>query len=63
VVDGEWDEILEMPSSSPWPPLLAIALAGIFAMVLLKLWLAAVFFAVLVALVLVAWHGGEPQEA
>ena len=63
VVDGEWDEILEMPSSSPWPPLLAIALAGIFAMVLLKLWLAAAFFAVLVGLVLVAWHGGEPQEA
>jgi heme/copper-type cytochrome/quinol oxidase subunit 1 len=63
VVDGEWDEILEMPSSSPWPPLLAIALAGIFAMVLLKLWLAAAFFAVLVAVVLVAWHGGEPQEA
>jgi heme/copper-type cytochrome/quinol oxidase subunit 1 len=63
VVDGEWDEVLEMPSSSPWPPLLALALAGIFAMVILKLWLAAAFFAALVLLVLAAWHGKEPQEA
>jgi hypothetical protein len=29
----------------------------------LKQWLAAAFFAVLVMLVLVAWHGKEPQEA
>jgi cytochrome c oxidase subunit 1/cytochrome c oxidase subunit I+III len=63
VVDGEWDEVLEMPSSSPWPPLLALAVAGIFAMVILKLWLAAAFFAVLVAVVMAAWHGKEPQEA
>ncbi len=35
VVDGEWDEILEMPSSSPWPPLVALALAGVFTMILL----------------------------
>jgi cytochrome c oxidase subunit I+III len=63
VVDGEWDEIIEMPSSSPWPPLVAIALAGIFTMLLLKLWLGAAFFAILVALALAGWHGGEPQEA
>ncbi len=63
VVDGDWDEVLAMPSSSPWPPLLALALAGIFSMVLLKLWLGAAFFAVLVGLVLFAWHGKEPQEA
>jgi cytochrome c oxidase subunit 1/cytochrome c oxidase subunit I+III len=63
VVDADWDEVLEMPSSSPWPPLLALALTGIFAMVILKLWLAAAFFAILVALVLAGWHGKEPQEA
>ncbi len=63
VVDGEWDEILEMPSSSPWPPLLAIALGGVFAMTLMKLWLAAAFCMILVALVVAAWHGREPEEA
>ena len=62
-VDGEWDEILEMPSSSPWPPLLAVALGGVFTFILLKQWLAATIFLSLVAVVLVAWHGREPQEA
>ena len=63
VVDGEWDEILEMPSSSPWPPLVALALAGVFTMILLGVWLAAGFFLILVGIVLTAWHGREPQEA
>jgi len=63
LVDAEWDEILEMPSGSPWPPLLALALAGVFALVLLKQWLAAAIFIALIALVLVAWHAKEPAEA
>jgi cytochrome c oxidase subunit I+III len=63
LVDGEWDEILEMPSGSPWPPLLALTLAGVFALVLIKQWLAAAIFIGLVALVLATWHAKEPSEA
>jgi cytochrome c oxidase subunit I+III len=63
VVDAEWDEILEMPSSSPWPPLVALAMSGIFAFVLLKIWVAAAIFVVFTAATLVAWHWGEPREA
>ncbi len=62
-VDAEWDEILEMPSSSPWPPVLAVAISGIFAMVILKQWIAAGLFLVAAFAVLAAWHGKEPQEA
>jgi cytochrome c oxidase subunit I+III len=63
VVDAEWDEVLEMSSGSPWPPLLALALAGVFAFILLKQWLAAAIFLGLVGLVLTAWHGREPRQA
>ena len=62
-VDAEWDEILEMPSSSPWPPVLALAISGVFAMVILKQWIAAGVFLVAAFVVLGAWHGKEPQEA
>ncbi len=61
-VDAEWDEILEMPSSSPWPPVLALAISGVFAMVILKQWIAAGVFCVAAFAVLAAWHGKEPQE-
>ena len=62
-VDAEWDEILEMPSSSPWPPVLALAISGVFAMVILKPWIAAGVFLAAAFVVLGAWHGKEPQEA
>src|SRR5919204_217026 len=35
-VDAEWDEILDMPSKSAAPPLLALALSGVFAFTLMK---------------------------
>ena len=63
VVDAEWDEILEMPSSSPWPPVVAVAMSGIFAFALLSQWLASAVFVVLTLAALAAWHGKEPQEA
>jgi cytochrome c oxidase subunit I+III len=63
VLDADWDEILDMPSSSPWPPLLALAVTGIFAFVLLKLWIVAGIFALISLLALAGWHGQEPQEA
>jgi cytochrome c oxidase subunit I+III len=62
-VDAEWDEILEMPASSPWPPVLALAISGVFAFVLLEQWIAAGIFVVAALVVLGAWHGREPQEA
>jgi cytochrome c oxidase subunit 1/cytochrome c oxidase subunit I+III len=62
-VDAEWDEVLDMPSHSPWPPLLALAMAGLFAFVLLERWIAAAIFIGVMLVVLAAWHGGEPQEA
>ena len=35
VQDAEWDEILSMPPHSPWPPVVALLLTGMFAMLLL----------------------------
>jgi cytochrome c oxidase subunit I len=62
-VDADWDEVLTMPSESVWPPVLALGLSGIFAFLLLKLWIVAGIFLVLCLCVLAAWHGKEPQEA
>jgi cytochrome c oxidase subunit I+III len=63
VRDADLDEVLKMPSSSPWPPLLALALSGIFAMLILHLVVAAAVFLGLAAVVLMAWHSTEPQQA
>jgi len=63
VVDAEWDEVLDMPSHSPWPPVLALAMTGIFAFVLLQQWLTAAIFVVVALAILAAWHAKEPQEA
>jgi cytochrome c oxidase subunit 1/cytochrome c oxidase subunit I+III len=60
-VDAEWDEILEMPSTSPWPPVLALAVSGIFTFLLLEQWIAAGIFVVASLAVLAAWHAKEPQ--
>jgi cytochrome c oxidase subunit 1/cytochrome c oxidase subunit I+III len=63
VLDAEWDEILDMPSDSPWPIVLAIALSGVFVMLLIEHYVIAALFGALVMLALVAWHHKEPQEA
>jgi cytochrome c oxidase subunit I+III len=63
VLDAEWDEVLDMPSDSPWPITLAAATAGIFVMLLLGHYVTAAVFAAIGLLVLVAWHGQEPQAA
>jgi cytochrome c oxidase subunit I+III len=62
-VDAEWDEILEMPSHSSWPPLVALCLGGVFTMILLAQWIAAGVFLLLVLVALGAWHGREPRAA
>ncbi|HEU4977860.1 MAG TPA: cytochrome c oxidase subunit I [Solirubrobacteraceae bacterium] len=63
VLDGDWDEILQMPSDSPYPILLGIATAAMFAMLLLAHYVVAGIFLAIGALVLVGWHGTEPQES
>jgi cytochrome c oxidase subunit I+III len=67
VVDGELDEVLDMPSDSPWPITLAAFLALVFVFLLTGHWTTAVVFAGACALVLAAWHwregGAEPVGA
>jgi heme/copper-type cytochrome/quinol oxidase subunit 1 len=63
VVDADWDEILEMPASSPWPPALALSLAVTFVFLLLRQWIPAAIFVVVALAVLAAWHDKEPREA
>jgi hypothetical protein len=61
-LDAELDEILGMPSSSPWPPLLAAALSGVFVMLLLGHLVTAAVFIVATLAVLAAWHWQEPED-
>jgi cytochrome c oxidase subunit 1/cytochrome c oxidase subunit I+III len=63
VVDAEWDEVLDMPSDSPWPLALAAAVLGIFAMLLGGHLFAAGVFALLAVVAVVKWHSVEPQQA
>ncbi len=63
LVDGRPLEIAAMPHSSPWPILLAVAASGFFAVLVVQKYVVAAIFLVLMALVLVAWHGKEPEPA
>ncbi|MFL5780939.1 MAG: cytochrome c oxidase subunit I [Thermoleophilaceae bacterium] len=63
VVDAEFDEVLDMPSDSAAPLLLALAVTGIFAMLLTGHPLAAAVFGALAAAALGYWHSVEPQES
>jgi hypothetical protein len=63
LLDGEWDEILEMPSESPWPIVLAAVVSVVVVMFLLGHWVTAGAFGGLAFLVLFAWLSKEPQEA
>jgi cytochrome c oxidase subunit I+III len=59
VVDAHLDEVVDMPSDSPWPITLAGALALVFVFLLTGHWTTAVVFAGATALVLGAWHWRE----
>jgi cytochrome c oxidase subunit I+III len=61
VKDGYLDDVVEMPSESPWPIVLAACVTGLFVLVLTSHYLAALVFAGLAALALAAWHWQEPQ--
>jgi cytochrome c oxidase subunit I len=62
-VDGHLDEILSMPSESPWPITLAFFATLGTAFVLSNHLILAGAMAALVAAVLAAWHSGEPETA
>jgi len=62
VLDAEWDEILDMPASSPWPVVLAGATAAVFAMLLIGHWILALVLAGVSGAVLATWHVREPQR-
>jgi cytochrome c oxidase subunit 1/cytochrome c oxidase subunit I+III len=62
-LDGNPDELLDMPSDSPWPPLLALALSLVFVFLLTGHWVTALVFALVAATVLGAWHWQEPEES
>jgi cytochrome c oxidase subunit I len=62
-LDAELDEILEMPSDSPWPLLVALALAGVFAMLLTGHVATALACGCVALAVLALWHLKEPREA
>jgi cytochrome c oxidase subunit I len=56
VQDADYDEILAMPPHSGWPPISALMLAGMFAMLLLHHYFIALGFIVAGLLALFAWH-------
>jgi cytochrome c oxidase subunit I len=60
VRDGYFDEILEMPAESPWPIALAAVVTIVFVMLLTTHFVVAGVFVGVAALVLAAWHAGEP---
>jgi cytochrome c oxidase subunit I+III len=60
VRDGYLDEILDMPAESPWPIVLAAAVTIVFVMLLTTHFVVAGVFVGIAALVLAAWHAGEP---
>jgi cytochrome c oxidase subunit I len=58
--DAQADEILSMPSNSAWPPVTALTLSGMFAMLLLGHYWIAAGFGALVGLTVVGWHLKQP---
>ena len=60
VVDGELDEVLDMPSDSPWPLAVAAGLALMFTFLLTGHWTTALVFAGTAAAAGAAWHWKEP---
>jgi cytochrome c oxidase subunit I+III len=61
VVDGELDEVMDMPSDSPWPFVLGGMLLLVTVFLLTGHWTTALVFAGVGAAVLVAWHATEAE--
>ncbi len=62
-MDGRFDELLQMPSNSPWPPLLALTLLLVFVFLLTGHVATAIVCGGAAAAVLGAWHWREPEGA
>ena len=63
VRDGLLDEVVEMPSESGWPIVLAAIVSVLFVMLLTSHLIVAGIFAAVAALVLAVWHFREPEHA
>jgi len=53
--------VLEMPSESGWPIVIALCVTLLFVLVLLSHYVSAVAFAGVAALALAVWHWREPE--
>jgi cytochrome c oxidase subunit I+III len=62
VLEAEGDHIVEMPSESPWPFAVALALLALFTAMLTDHWAAAAICAGLVALAVAGWHRQQPYH-
>jgi cytochrome c oxidase subunit I+III len=62
-VDGNFEEIVEMPHDSPWPILLALSVSLVFIMLLVGKYGVAGVMGILCVLSLAGWHWKEPQQA
>jgi cytochrome c oxidase subunit I+III len=62
VQDAVQDEVLDMPSESAFPILLAACVFAMFTMLLLAHYSAAGAFALLAGVALAGWHWHEPEE-
>jgi cytochrome c oxidase subunit 1/cytochrome c oxidase subunit I+III len=62
-VDGTFDEIVEMPHDSPWPPLLALSMLLTFGALVAGKYGVAGIMAIGMVLSLFGWHSTEPQES
>jgi cytochrome c oxidase subunit I+III len=61
-VDARFDEVVQMPHESPWPPILALALSLVFLMLVIGRYGVAGIMGIFCLLALVGWHSTEPQE-
>jgi hypothetical protein len=62
VLDAEGDRVLEMPSESPWPLALAVAIGLVFTALLLDHFATAALLGLLVAASLLSWHRQKPWQ-
>jgi len=61
-VDARFDEVVQMPHESPWPPILALALSLVFLMLVIGRYGVAGIMGIFCLLALAGWHSTEPQE-
>jgi cytochrome c oxidase subunit 1/cytochrome c oxidase subunit I+III len=62
-VDGYLSGIVDTPRESPWPVLLALALALVFTMLVIQVYGAAAIMGIVCLLILLGWHSKEPAES